>query len=82
MVLELSNRKQAVSINGCKFSFLPSKIGVPQGSGLGPVLFFLFINNLPTAVQYSFINLFADDTSMYGGEQDLDNLEVLLQNDN
>ncbi len=40
-----------------------------------------FINDLPTAVQHSFINPFADDTSMYGGEQDLDNLEVLLQND-
>ena len=33
----------------------------------------LIIYQRPTAVQHSFINRFADDTSMYGREQDLDN---------
>ncbi len=33
------------------------------------------------AVQHSFKNRFGDDTSMYGGKKDLDNLKLLLQND-
>ncbi len=62
--------------------FLPCNIGVHQGLVIiGPVLYLLFINDIPTSVQQSVINLFGDDTSMYGGEQDLGNLEVLLQNE-
>ncbi len=64
----------------CLF-FLPSNIRVSQGSVLGPLLLLLSINDLPTAAQHSFINLFADDTSMYSGNGDMENLQVLLQND-
>ena len=37
--------------------------------------------DLPTTAQHSFINLFADDTPMYNGNEDMENLEVLWQND-
>ncbi len=40
-----------------------------------------FINDLPSAAQHIFINLFADDTSMYRGNEDMEDLEILLQND-
>ena len=35
---------------------------------------------VPTATRHSLNNLFADDTSMYGGERDIEKREVLLQN--
>ena len=59
--------------------FLSYNIRVPQGSVLGPMLFFLFLNKLPTAVQHSLLT-FTHKTSMYGGERDFQNPEVLLQN--
>ena len=46
----LTDRSQAVSIDGCLSRLLPVKQGVPQGSILGPLLYTIFTNELPEVV--------------------------------
>ena len=69
----LSNRLQFVSINGFESSLLSILTGVPQGSILGPLLFLIYINDLPL---YSNLisNLFADDTALLYSSDSLDDL--------
>ncbi len=57
----LTNRRQCVVINGSHSNWVPVKSGVPQGSVLGPILFLLFVNDLPS-VTTNPLWLFADDT--------------------
>ena len=60
----LIGRSQTVVLNGNNSGELPVSSGVPQGSVLGPILFLLYINDLPDSLQ-SQVRLFADDTAVY-----------------
>jgi hypothetical protein len=60
----LSNRRQAVVVEGVTSSYVDVKSGVPQGSVLGPALFLLYINDLPDGL-VKLARLFADDTAVY-----------------
>ena len=75
----LIGRTQCVVLDGDTSTELPVSSGVPQGSVLGPILFLLYINDLPDNIQ-SNVRLFADDTAVYLAVQGQEDTDV-IQND-
>ena len=66
----LDSRMQRVVLNGQTSHWINIKAGVPQGSILGPLLFLIYINDLPDGL-VSDAKLFADDTSLFSVTNDV-----------
>ena len=75
----LWNRTQQVALNGTISGSIPVTSGVPQGSVLGPLLFVIFVNDIPSIV-LSPIFMFADDIKIFHFVKSSDD-HTALQND-
>ena len=76
----LSNQTQYVSLGDISSSLQYIQLGVPQGSTLGPLLFLLYINDLPNATD-SLPRLFADDTCLILSHPSFAQLEKNINQD-
>ena len=73
----LTERQQFVSVKNKSSPLLKIKLGVPQGSILGPLLFLLYINDLPLSSSFLTL-LFADDTTLLLSHDDINTLTRLV----
>ena len=76
----LTNRKQFSSVNWVDSEIGDIEVGVPQGSCLD-LLFLVYINDLPQAVQDSKLFVYADDTSLCYQSHDLTRLNEAINSD-
>lgn len=74
----LSSRFHYTSINGESSSLIENKIGVPQGSCLGPLLFNIYINDFQRLLKNVLMILFADDSTVIVKSNNLTSLAFKL----
>ena len=66
----LANRQQRCQVNGFLSTEREIICGIPQGSILGPLLFLIYINDLPNCLKKTTPCLYADDTQIFASSHD------------
>ena len=74
----LTNRQQYTAMGNTVSSRQAVTCGIPQGSSLEPVLFLIYINDLPNCSSVLAFRIFADDTNLFASARDLRSLEQLI----
>ena len=77
----LSGRVQTTEVEMTVSSKVTTPCGVPQGSVLGPLLFLIYINDIPNSSSKLSFCLFADDTNMLFADNNLRSLEATVNNE-
>ena len=78
---DLGNRTQKCAVNGVLSKSCTLTCGIPQGTILGPLLFLLYINDLPNCLSNSQPRMYADDTHLTYADNDICSLEASLNQD-
>ena len=73
----LSNRQQCVAVNGTTSTEAQVRIGVPQGSVLGPLLFLIHLSNINYEMSNSKVSCFTDDTRILLGIKDEEDTHMM-----
>ena len=77
----LTKRKQRVKVNGSYSAYRDIPIGVPQRSVLGPLLFNILVNDIFSFVKDTIVCNYADNTTIYACNSDIDTIINRLETD-
>jgi len=75
----LTERHQAVRVDHCYSDFISCNVGVPQGSTLGPLLFLIFVNDLPLYLSCD-LEMYADDCTLSSSGKSTAEISQTLSN--
>lgn len=76
----LTNRKSLIKIGDCCSDVFDVRQGTPQGSVLGPLIFLLYVNDLPEHITDGSVFMYADDTSIVISDKNPDNVIIKASN--